>query len=92
MESLERVKTSMGILWCMRLKRKQTVRTNVEVLNVAWQIDDAHAKFTHCNKKQTRAIAKELDVMLSSGKMGIFVDCALAKTKQKKTRKSRKPS
>jgi hypothetical protein len=54
-----------------------------EAAPVTMNIDQAHAKFGHTNKEDTRKTAKELDIVLTRGTLRPCEACMIAKVKQK---------
>jgi hypothetical protein len=57
------------------------------VAPVTMNIEQAHAKFGHCNEDDTRRIAKELGIKLTRGTLGPCEACTEAKAKEKKVPK-----
>jgi hypothetical protein len=71
-------------------RHEELVNVNVnatgpaEAAPVTMSIEQAHAKFGHTNKEDTRKTAKELGIVLTRGTLRPCEACTVAKAKQKK--------
>ncbi len=79
-----KVETRRGVVFCAYLKRRAEGEVSgLAIGKPAMSIERAHGLLGHCDERKTRATAKHLEWVISTGPMKPCESCATGKARQK---------